>query len=208
MMSVSAPQKIGIYDVATSTIVDAEFYRGVGAPDFLEAESLWGPYRTAAMKRLLGANTPPANLPQHSHWSWANKIGLLNLLAYTAFGIKVAGEWQGLMLTLTVGHTAKLETGRSKPIVYVDYLESAPWNVIPFCVQPKYKAIGARMLQAAVQQSVDEGFGGRVGLHALRDAVAFYTRSGMTDLGIDTSYHNLRYFEFTESSSLEFLAKR
>lgn len=52
---------------------------------------------------------------------------------------------------------------------------------------------------AAIQQSFDEGFGGRIGLHDLPQAKTFYADTlGMTDFGADVTKQNLHYFELTE----------
>lgn len=70
---------------------------------------------------------------------------------------------------------------------------------------PKYKGLGAQLLAAAVQQSLMEGFRGRIGLHALRDGEPFYAGRGMTRVGPDAHYHNLVYFEFTAAQAMLFV---
>jgi hypothetical protein len=60
----------------------------------------------------------------------------------------------------------------------------------------------------AVQWSIDLGFKGRIGLHALPQADAFYRDvCGMTDLGQDPAYHSLRYFEFSEQQADDYLGE-
>ena len=96
------------------------------------------PERLKAVARMLRAGVAEAELPQHSHWNWWNKAYELRLLATGGFGIACGDQWQGLMMTTTVGHNARLPGQLDKPLVYVKYLESAPWNVKAFVPAPKY----------------------------------------------------------------------
>jgi hypothetical protein len=51
-------------------------------------------------------------------------------------------------------------------------------------------------------------FKGRIGLHSLPQANAFYANTcGMTDLGFDQDYEGLRYFEMTPGQAEAFIAK-
>ncbi|MCL2716575.1 MAG: GNAT family N-acetyltransferase [Alphaproteobacteria bacterium] len=92
-----------------------------------------------------------------------------------------------------------------KPLVYVDYLEVAPWNRRKLEAKPRLIGVGTALMTAAVMLSFDEGFEGRLGLHSLPQADAFYRQMGMRDLGEDAKYQNLKYFEMTEERTREFL---
>lgn len=59
-------------------------------------------------------------------------------------------------------------------------------------------------MTAAIAVSEDEGFKGRLGLHSLPQADDFYRKIGMTDLGQDAAYQNLRYFEMTSEQARAF----
>src|SRR5271156_3290416 len=92
-----------------------------------------------------------------------------------------------------------------KPLVYLDYLEVAPWNRPDFGPVPRLRGVGSALITAAVALSDEEGFKGRLGLHSLPQADAFYRKIGMTDLGPDPAYQNLRYFEMTVEQARTFL---
>jgi hypothetical protein len=63
---------------------------------------------------------------------------------------------------------------------------------------PRFGGIGVRLIEAAVRLSIDEGFQGRVGLHSLPQAEAFYRGPcRMACLGADASYQGLPYYEPT-----------
>jgi hypothetical protein len=51
------------------------------------------------------------------------------------------------------------------------------------------------------------GFEGRCGLHSLSHAEGFYRGIGMSDLGIDSDYSSLRYFELSEAAARKFKEK-
>ena len=136
------------------------------------------------------------------------KIANLDFLVYQILGIERAGQMQGLMMLQTSGRAGRLEPDTDKPLTYSDFIEVAPWNLRAFTNTPRFGAIGIRLLQAAVRISQDEEMHGRIGLHALPQAEAFYRDTcGMTSLGYDPDYENLPYFEMTWEQAAQFLAK-
>jgi hypothetical protein len=115
---------------------------------------------------------------------------------------------QGLMMVCLAGKTSRLDPDKGKPLVYVDFVETAPWNAKEFAPSPIYKGVGVRLIQAAARSSIDEGFSGRVGLHSLPQSRPFYTIAcEMHALGADAGYHNLEYFELTAAKVAALLKK-
>ena len=180
---------------------DALLRFGLKPIDLVEVEARWGPFRSAAMLRL--AN--PEAFPEHWHWNWARKAPALRLLVHAGVGIECQGEMQGLMLLTLAGHPARLHPDQGKELVYVDFLESAPWNVKPLVSVPRYRGIGARMMQAAVEISRAQGFSGRIGLHSLPQSAANYERYGLTPLGPDPAKQHLAYFEWSRHGAATFV---
>jgi hypothetical protein len=73
-----------------------------------------------------------------------------------------------------------------RPIIYVEYLENAPWNQYQPDTPPRFQGVGSLLVEAAIAQSRADGFKGRIGLHSLPQSVGFYVKHcGMTDLGAD-----------------------
>ena len=89
--------------------------------------------------------------------------------------------------------------------MYVDYLESAPWNLKGFSASPRFAGVGTRLIADAVRLSLETGFGGRIGLHSLPQAETFYNRCAMTKVGTDPRYFDLIYFEFTSQQAIDWL---
>jgi hypothetical protein len=107
-------------------------------------------------------------------------------------------------LTKTATAVARLAPDRGKPLVYLDFIEVAPWNwVIPEIGRGgRFRAVGSTLFWRAVKQSEEEGFHGRVGLHALPQAESFYEQHcGMTPVERDPSKQNLLYFELTREQA-------
>jgi hypothetical protein len=101
------------------------------------------------------------------------------------------------------GYAARLDTDRGLPLVYVDYLESAPWNLRSGSRQ--YLGVGQLLLREAVNRSIELGYRGRVGLHSLPQVEPFYERKcGLVGCGPDSEYYGLVYFEFTAERGTAF----
>jgi hypothetical protein len=94
----------------------------------------------------------------------------------------------------------------SEQVVYVDYVESAPWNIRGATATPRFFGVGTVLIAEAVHLSLEMGLAGRVGLHSLPQAEAFYNRCRMTRIGPDQAYYDLTYFEFTSQQASDWLA--
>lgn len=176
--------------------------------DFTEVENSWHSERLQVIATLNKANVPIDQLPQSLHWNWARKAPQLHLLHAFGFGLICEAEWQGVMLITTATTVARLPTDQGKPVVYIDYLEVAPWNWrLPAIGQDGlYKTIGSILFRQAVLQSVVEGFGGRTGLHSLPQSKGFYENAcGMTSLGPDPGKQNLEYLEIGAKQASKYL---
>jgi hypothetical protein len=202
-----AQERITIIDGPTKAPVDAVLHIELGELELIDVEIVWAPVRLQGLRDLRQRGV--TQLPQHVHWNWAMKaVRHSHLLAYRSFGIEAGGKMQGLMMVLLTGKTARLDPDKGKPLVYVDFLETAPWNAKEFTQSPLYKGVGMRLMQAAARLSGDEGFAGRVGLHSLAQSKPFYTGAcEMQALGPDVNYQNLEYFELTAAKAAELLKK-
>lgn len=114
------------------------------------------------------------------------------------------------MIGLTIGESCHIPEQNDKTLVYIEYLSTAPWNLIDLVskinVEPRFRAVGTSLLSTTVEYSLKHGFCGRIGLSALPQAVSFYRDAcKMTDLGIVDFHDSLRYFEFTEEQAKSFL---
>lgn len=160
----------------------------------------WRPFMIEKLKEI-----PPEKHPQHQHWNWLKKHQALDgQLSMRSYAVTSDNETQGMMWVRTTGFS-QIPGANGKPIVYIEYIESAPWNVCTLQNPVKYRGIGRILLGAAIELSQKEEFKGRIGLHALSQAEPFYHGCGFSDLGVDHNYHNLRYYEMTEQQARQFL---
>ena len=135
----------------------------------------------------------------------------LTLLATCGFGIVCEGLWQGVMLTKSAPQVARLGADHGKPLIYIDYLGTMPQELADSGIDHEgmFRGIGSVLLWVAVAQSIEEGFHGRVGLHALPQAEAFYQNAcGMSPLGRDSAKQNLLYFEMSRSEAERLIQER
>jgi hypothetical protein len=193
---------------ADGAFVPGELHARLKPADLLLVERAWSPVRLDLMTELSRVGLSRRDWPQSLHWDWSQKAAELARLDATGIGIFAEGRWQGLMLTRAVPWVARLPEDSGKPLIYIDYLESAPWNwPIPALGRKgEYKGIGAILFREAILLSIDEEFRGRVGLHSLPQAEEFYrTYCGMADLGPDRTKQNLRYFEFSRKAAEAYL---
>jgi hypothetical protein len=202
---------IHIVEYATRELVEAELFDEVTVEHFLETQKEWRPVVLASAKQLAKSGAPGQIVPRHFHWDWSSKEAELQVLAFSFFGITCKRKLQGLMKLDLTGRAGRLPAQKGKPVVYVDYLETAPWNIKALMQalgsSPQYSVVGTRLIEAAVQKSIDEGFKGRVALHSLSGSERFYLEvCGMTEVHRDPAKQNLLWCEFTPEQAEKFLA--
>ena len=201
-----APSPVFLLDGITGELVEGHVTCGIGPEHIIDWHNAWQPALGAVKATLLREGVPREEWPQSAHWNWPHKIEeVANLLGFHSFCVTSDGLTQGMM-RVDLNQEARLESQRGKPLVYVDYLEVAPWNQ-PFGGMPiRLKGVGKVLTASAVTLSIEEGFKGRIGLHALPQSEGFYRRLNMTDLGPDERCKNLRYFEMTEEHAQALLS--
>lgn len=202
-----AQAAVAIAEQATGNPVAAILHMELEELELIDVEIAWSPERLQRLRDLRQNGVPQNRIPQHVHWNWAVKaIQTAGALAYRSFGIEADGKMQGLMFVCLTGHNARLDPDKGKPLVYVDFIETAPWNAKEFTSSPIYKGIGLRLIQAAAQLSIDESFAGRVGLQTLPQSVGFYANAcEMTSLGLASN--NLEYLELTAAKAAVLIKK-
>ena len=189
---------VQIFDQRIRSFVQAEMLEDP-ADDYVETvDALWSVYKRRILRERRAAGKP---IPEHSHWNWKLKLEQERLenSFYKCFAI-VRDEPQGLMM-LKYGREFVCRRGeqQGKPLVYLAYIESAPWNVKEYGDTIRYSGIGTEFYKMAIRFSRLLGFAGKIGLHSLPNAEAFYANTcQMVSLGNDPKYDNLVYFESVE----------
>ena len=200
-----ASHPVYLKDRRTDETVAAELVESIDESHLQAVESAWMPVLFKRMKQRVDQGRPRADWPQSWHWNWRAKMDRIKgLLAFRTFALMCDGELQGLMQVNTAKNVCRLPGQTGKHLAYVDYVESAPWNRAEIVAEPRFKGVGVVMIRAAIEVSREEGFQGRIGLHSLPRSEPFYVQCGMSDLGIDGTYENLRYFEMTPEQAATF----
>jgi len=183
--------------------VDAEILDGLALQDLMLIEKQWRPERSRIHQELKRRTIDRSIWPQSLHWSWETKAARLTLLETSVFCVVCESLYQGAMLTKAASYSARLPREKSMPLLYVDYLEVAPWNwSIPEIGRSgRFRMIGSLLIWKAITHSSSEGFGGRIGLHSLPQAENFYEKLGMTPLGPDPNKQGLVYFELSSPAA-------
>ena len=152
---------------SSGTLVPATLVSGLAERHLTHWHEHWRPARDAALAKRRAAHAKP---PEHAHWNWEvllrNRSGLL---AYAGYAVECDDMTQGLILLDLTG-TARLPSQVGKPLVLVEYLETAPWNNPDFQQPKRFGGVGTHLMRAAFERSIDEGFRGRIGLKSLPQA--------------------------------------
>lgn len=167
---------------------------------------LWQPFQIEQLKKLREGGMP---LPEHKGWTWDQKYERIQkYLAYHGYAVECEGVTQGLGWHKLAPRTCKLADQKGKPLVYVAFVETAPWNRPFIGGSQRFRGVGSILVRSAVDLSIDSGFHGRVGLHSLPQSESFYRKTiGMTEVGIDVEYERLMYFEMTPAEAEAFVNK-
>jgi hypothetical protein len=181
-------------------VIEAQLYRDYPSSQLEVVESQWAEAREQAGAAGLAAGLAPL---EHSHRDWRTKADSVEGDRHMLVAVECAGEAQGVMAVMRTPRPGKLS---AEQVVYVDYVESAPWNIKRAAVLPRFLGVGTILIAEAVRLSLEMGLGGRVGLHSLPQAEAFCNRCGMTRIGADADYYDLSYFEFTGKQAVDWLA--
>lgn len=210
-------------EAASGRIVPATLHDELTLDDLFDAEAAWAGPRVRLLQKVSQARLSSQQRPQSLHWSWARKAAALEPLRLSAFGdsrlfgIRCEEQWQGILWAEIYDHNDREHTCRlgsqGRPLVYVPFVETAPWNwdVPPLPPEAgsvqrrRFKGLGFQLMECAVRWSQQLDMKGRIGLHALPQADRFYQECGMTDLGPDQTHKGLVYFEFTEEQAKRFV---
>jgi hypothetical protein len=188
----------------------AELWDAITEKQLADWEGEWLPELFKALQRLKRAGVERKHWPQSRHWDWRRKTDALQaMLANPGFSVVCAGLTQGMMLVDTTMKRCRLDNQKGKNLIYVSFVENAPWNRKELLFDPpRYRGVGTILIRAALELSKQEEFKGRIGLHSLPQSNGFYANvCGMTDLGADQDYQGLRYFEMTSEQAEAFIAK-
>lgn len=182
---------------AGKPLVDATLYRDFPWTELDDLEVDW-----AAERSRVAAGVSGAVPLEHEHWDWRNKANSVRAGRHLLVAVEFDGRIQGVMAVVQSPRPARLD---SKRVLYVDYVEVAPWNLKVLTSAPQFLGVGTLLIADAVRLSHERGLEGRIGLHSLPQAEAFYSRLTMTNLGPDPYYYDLPYFEFSSQHAYDWL---
>lgn len=202
---------VEVFAVAERKFVAGTLFFGIAEQNLEHYEQKWLPEllrRRCEAAKLRKAGHDIA-VVEDAHWDWAKKMLREHRapLGFRSCALEVAGQTEGLMQVELATHRSR--ANRNLHLAYVDYISIAPWNRPWPAGPPQFRGIGSILLREAVRTSLDAGFRGRIGLHALPGAVTWYRdKLKMKAFGADPDYQGLHYFEFTEAQAKRFMAQK
>lgn len=197
-------QDVSLLEFESNLEIQASLIRHLSLDDLRLAVNAWHPLKLQHLKRANPSFDTRGRY--HLRWDWLNrgKAESVTRGELSIVGIQADGEWQGLMALKREPQATKSRLPfigalfRSS-LIYVEYLETAPWNNPDFTrpKKPRYGSVGTHLLMDAVRYSVESDLNGRVGLHSLPEAVGFYRKRGMTlKIPFDRTKEYLPYLEY------------
>lgn len=198
---------VALLCLATRQFVDAELWDTVNAGNLADWGSKWWPELCHLLDALRYKCVEQTRWPQSRRWDWRAKIRALeSCVDRQCFTIVREDMTQAMMITDSAKR-ARIESQKNERLIYIDFLESAPWNRNEIIDKPPgFAGRGSILVRAAIEYSKREECEGRIGLHSLPRANDFYaSKAGMTDMGKDPDYQDLRYFEMTPAQAEAFI---
>lgn len=191
-------QVVRVLNRQTGQIVEAELISDVSPALVVDAQRRWNSYRGMMLEQRSREGIGP---PENSEWDWTYKLSTSDPDEIRFFAIDLLGRVEGLMMLAVVPQASRQEGRDRDCILYVEFLEAAPWNQPEYAgAKAQYKGIGISLLSCAVERSMEAGCGGAIGLHSLSTAEAFYGRLQFDDLGFD-AVEGYRYFELSAKAA-------
>jgi hypothetical protein len=145
-----------------------------------------------------GQDLPLFNWVSVFNFNAAEDVVVLTLHTGSVDGNGSDGNAQALM-HMKMGHVVRCDRGHRRPLVYVGFLEVAPWNKPDFS-RRRFAGLGPVMLRYAHDVSLHMGYEGRVGLHSIVAAEAFYRNAGFRGHDCPSEHHEL-YMELDGASA-------
>ena len=136
--------------------VQAQLIAGISAAALDDWEASWQPF----IQRKIQPGASP-----RGRWNWRQKVDARLALPTQGFTVACNGSTEGLMIVESAMQRGRLPEQHGQHLIYVEFLESAPWNQKALNDPPRYRGVGSTLLRAAVEYSFEEQFKGRIGLH-------------------------------------------
>ena len=200
---------VTLWDMGGGAPTEAELWDRITARNLEDWEKLWIPALRERTEAVAALGRGLVSSSASGTWHWRNKLAAIQgKLTHQSYAIVRDGVTHAMMI---VDHTqrAKIAVQRDQHLVYIGYIEAAPWNRAEFGVDAQQlSGCGTLLVGTAMKLSLEEGFKGRIGLHSLAQSNDFYANHcELQDLGPEPDHRNLRYFEATPGIAQQFLGK-
>jgi hypothetical protein len=136
-------------------------------------------------------------------FNWNSVFNFNSVPDFSVFALDQNGLAQAFML-IRSGHVVRCDNGHRRPLVYVNFLEVAPWNK-PTAPHRAFQGLGPILLRIACDISIQRGYNGRVGLHSVAEAEDFYRRIGFQVFDCPSEYNEL-YMELSGPEARKLLS--
>jgi hypothetical protein len=202
--------------------VPADVFLGFSDKNISDFEKLWRPSLDAAVREARRVSTTLATgvtdrnqflaelarlRVEDAGWRWPEiAASIQGDDRYLGVAIECEGETQGLMLVEAEDHVTRLPE-KGQGLAYVELVAVAPSNRPTLQHPPNFQFVGQSLIATAISLSIELKYEGRIALHSVPGAEAFYRKCGMTSMGRDPMKGGYLYFEMTSEQSSGYLAR-
>jgi hypothetical protein len=166
--------------------LEAEVFTHISREEYTLTEAKW---------RVFKEKNCPDPAPSNHLWDWQTKKTSPIGVVCRFLALKYAGDVEGLAELSLVPVSSKNPETKGKYVLYLEYLETAPWNQTAYAgTNRRFYGVGTCLITAATEESYRCGCEGRLALHSLDEAKSFYIEQGFINLGFDPA-EQLDYFE-------------
>ena len=118
-----------LFQRSSGTQISAEVWDAITERNVDDWENTWRPAREQKVAELKQRGADRSALPEHKHWNWKQKADAFSgSLANPSFAVVCQEMTQGLMIVDNL-KSAHLSSQQGKPLIYIDFLEAAPWKL-------------------------------------------------------------------------------
>lgn len=196
---------IDLFNRHTSAFEEARIVHGLDEHNLDDFQNHWRPMLNARRADFTDNLAAGAGHVQDWHWDWVvESYKAQRLMGYDAFAVECDGRTQALMVVDST-QFALHPSQRGKELVRIARVATAPWNRPLTVMRPMYKGAGQALVATAISLSIEQEFGGRVGLHSLPQSEGWYRNCGFIEVSDPNPENTLTYFEMTAEAAAKFL---
>ena len=163
---------VRLYDVSNQKYVDAELRNFISEDSVEDWRSKWVPEMFRLVGRIFDRGGEIREHIDSPKWNWSAKVSDMRLTdSQMGCSLVSQGETQAMMI-VDINKKCKLPQQQNGDLVYIEYIQTAPWNNRRLNDNfVRFAGCGSILFHKAIRLSRAMSMGGRIGLHSLQSSI-------------------------------------